>query len=55
MAKADLVLRKAVMVAGDGDPAGTPLKRLDAGTRRGDIVDSELAQLCDEHFTKEQA
>ncbi|HEX9991366.1 MAG TPA: hypothetical protein VGB14_00420 [Acidimicrobiales bacterium] len=45
------VLAKPVMVAGDGDPPGSPLKRLDAGTRRSDLPPSELAQLCDDHFT----
>lgn len=44
------VLRKAVMVAGDGDPPGSPLKRIPAGTPVDEIPQAEQAQLCQEHF-----
>lgn len=45
------VLRKEVRVAPDGQPAGTDLKAIPAGTAVEDIPDSELAQLAAGHFT----
>lgn len=44
------ILRKSVHVAGDGDPPGSPLKLLEAGTAASEIPPSERAQLCDDHF-----
>lgn len=43
-------LRKTVLVAGDGDPAGSPLKAIAAGTDARNIPASELAQLHQDHF-----
>lgn len=44
------VLKRDVMVAGDGQPPGSPLKCLPAGTPFTIIPDSELAQLHLDHF-----